>query len=59
MSLRVALILASSEDPAEMQQYAAFHLAIHCLPKYPFWGFQTASMENPPIHGRADVWYNI
>ena len=43
-------------ETAEIQHYdAAFHLDLHCLPKYPFWGFQTANMENPPIHGRADV----
>ena len=23
-----------------MQHYAAFHLGLHCLPKYPFRGFQ-------------------
>ena len=26
---------ANSEDPDEMQLYAAFHLSFHCLPKYP------------------------
>ena len=25
--------------PDEMQHYAAFHLDLHCLPKYPFSGF--------------------
>ena len=39
-SLKVALILANSADPGEMQQYAAFHLGVHCLPKYPFSCFQ-------------------
>ena len=38
----VVLILANSEDPDEMQHYAAFHLGLHCLPKYPFRGFQYA-----------------
>ena len=32
-------ISAKSVDPDEMQHYAAFHLGLHCLPKYPFWGF--------------------
>ena len=27
-------------DPDEMWGYAAFHLALHCLPKYTFRGFQ-------------------
>ena len=34
------MILANSADPDEMQHYAAFHLGLHCLPKYPFGGFQ-------------------
>ena len=25
-------------DPDEMQHYAAFHLGLHCLQKYPFRG---------------------
>ena len=36
LSLKVVLILANSADPDEMQQYAAFHLGLHCLPKYLF-----------------------
>ena len=34
--------LTNSVDPDKMQHYAAFHLALklHCLPKYPFRGFQ-------------------
>ena len=26
-------VIANSVDPAEMPQYAAFHLSLHCLPK--------------------------
>ena len=40
LSLMVALILANSADSDELQHYAAFHLGLHCLPKYPFRGFQ-------------------
>ena len=36
----VVLILANSADPDEMQHNAAFHPGLHCLPKYPFRGFQ-------------------
>ena len=39
-SLKVVFIIANSVDPDEMQQNAAFHLGLHCLPKYPFRGFQ-------------------
>ena len=40
LSLKNVLILANSEDQDEMQHYAAFHLGLHCLQKYPFRGFQ-------------------
>ena len=41
LTLKVVLIIANSADPDEMQQhYAAFHLGLHCLPEYPFRGFQ-------------------
>ena len=42
LSLNVVLILklVNGVDPDEMQQYAAFHLDLHCLQKYPFKGFQ-------------------
>ena len=32
-------MLANSADPDEMQHYAAFHLGLHCLPKYLSKGF--------------------
>ena len=31
-------IIFASEDPDEMLYYAAFHLGLHCLPKYLFVG---------------------
>ena len=40
MSLKVVLTLANSVNPDEMQHYAAFHLGLHCLPKYLFRSFQ-------------------
>ena len=33
---KIKTILANSADPDEMLHYAAFHLGLHCLPKYPF-----------------------
>ena len=39
MSLMIVTTSAKSEDPDEMQHYAAFHLGLHCLQKYPFRGF--------------------
>ena len=34
MALQIGLILGNSADPNEMPHYAAFHLCLHCLPKY-------------------------
>ena len=36
LSLLVLFILANNADLDEMQHNAAFHLGLHCLPKYPF-----------------------
>ena len=38
-SLKVDFVIANSADPDEMPHYAAFHLGLHCLPKYTFRGF--------------------
>ena len=35
-SLMNDYVLANSADPDEMPHYAAFHLGLHCLPKYQF-----------------------
>ena len=40
LTLEIILIIANSGDPDEMQHCAAFHLGLHCLPKYPFRGLQ-------------------
>ena len=34
--LKIVYILANSADPDEMPHNAAFHLGLHCLPKYLF-----------------------
>ena len=34
LSLKNVLIITNSADPDEMLPYAAFHLGLHCLPKY-------------------------
>ena len=41
----------NSVDPDEMQHYAAFHLGLHCLPKYPFWGFPNTKIQLLHIRG--------
>ena len=38
-SLKIDFVSANSADPDEMPLHAAFHLGLHCLQKYPLWGF--------------------
>ena len=33
--MEMCFIFGNSADPDEMPHYAAFHLDLHCLPKYP------------------------
>ena len=51
--LKIFFTFTNSVDPDEMQHYAAFHLGIHCLPKYSFGGFpNTKWLRNyGPGHG--------
>ena len=37
--LKIFFAFTKSVDPDGMQQYAAFHLGLHCLQKYSFRGF--------------------
>ena len=39
LSALINFVLANSVDPDEMPHYAAFHLGLHCLSKYPIRGF--------------------
>ena len=39
LTLKIDFVLAISADPDEMPHNASFHLSLHCLPKYSFWGF--------------------
>ena len=43
--LRTFFYLENSVDPDEMPHYAAFHLGLHCLSKYPFRGFKYTKGE--------------
>ena len=40
LSLKIDFALANSADLDKMLPYAAFHLGLHCLPKYLFTGTQ-------------------
>ena len=40
LSIKMYLVLAISADPDEMQLHVAFHLCLHCLPKYSISGSQ-------------------
>ena len=39
--LKIDFVLANRPDSDEMPHVAAFHLGLHCLPKYPFRGIIT------------------
>ena len=39
LSLKIDFVIVKGADPDEMPHYVAFHLCLHCLPKYPFRGF--------------------
>ena len=39
VSQKIVFPLANSADPDKMPHYVAFHLGLHCLPKYPCRGF--------------------
>ena len=41
MSLKIVFVLTNGADPDEMPLYAAFHLGLHRLQKYPCMGFQS------------------
>ena len=47
LSLTIGFTLTNRVDPDEMQHYAAFHLGLHCLPKYSFRGLQYTKRLNP------------
>ena len=49
LSLKFVVISAKSADPDEMQHYAAFHLSLHCLPKYPLRNFQYTKGYNTKL----------
>ena len=59
LSLNVVLILAISVDPDEMQHYAAFHLGLHCLPKYPSRGIQYTKGELEKQIDRKEETYMV
>ena len=40
LCLRYVFNLANSEDADEICHFAVFRLGLHCLPKYPFIGYQ-------------------
>ena len=60
LSLKIDFALANSADPDEMLHYAAFHLGLHCLPKYQFWGvscLQWVNKELCALRGKfAPLW---
>ena len=48
-ALKILFIIANSADTDEMPHYAAFHLGLCCLPKYPF-GISSIQRVNKGQH---------
>ena len=44
--LKIVFTSAKSENPDEMQHYAAFHLGLHFLQKYSFRDFQNTRVND-------------
>ena len=60
LSPKTVSILVYNEDLDEMPHYAAFHLGLHCLPKYLFIGIQNEKVYAPrtySIHSIAILNY--
>ena len=49
--LKIFFTFTSSVDPDEIAHYAAFHLGLHCLPKYPL-----SSFPNIRVKGRLNTY---
>ena len=45
LSLKIYFVLTNRADTDKMQRSAAFHLGLHCSPKYPFTGSQAANLN--------------
>ena len=44
-SLKINFVVSNSADPDKMTHSVVIHsLALHCLPKYPFWGFWSSKL---------------
>ena len=50
---------ANSADPDEMQHYAAFHLGLHCLPKYLFTRPVYKGLKNRPILSTHNIHFGF
>ena len=53
--LKIAFVLTNSEEPAGMSHDVTFHLGLHCLPKYPFWGFLVVLWMQKGHPARSDL----
>ena len=63
LSLKINFVLENSADPDEMPHYAAFHLGLHCLPKYLLRGFWSSRGKDKvrlkPAYSATETSQNI
>ena len=56
MSLKSVLNSSNSVDPDKMQCLVAFHLGLHCLPKYKFKGVFSIQRVNREKNNINELW---
>ena len=52
----MSLNSANSVDPDKMQFLVAFHVGLHCLPKYPFKGVSSIQRVNREKNYINELW---
>ena len=57
LSLKIVFVLANREDPDKMTHFGAFHLGLHCLPKYPFRGYSQSLQRVKRLKLETVVFY--
>ena len=50
LSMKIVFTITNSLDPDEMPHTAAFHLGLHCLPKYLYMILRLKQLKLPSDH---------
>ena len=55
VSVKIVFVLTNSAEPAGMPHDVTFHLGLHCLPKFPFFGFLIVLWMQKGHPARSDL----